>query len=57
MQKSTLAATFPTNPSVGHNLEIFWPFDNTYYPDVIGEEQNAIHTVVYDDGSIETLSF
>lgn len=44
-------------PTTGDGIEVFWPLHNSFYPGVVAEKQNNIHTVVYDDGGIETLYF
>lgn len=52
------AADYTANtgiPSTGDKIEMYWPLDNTSYPGLTAEEQNSSQTVVYDDGSIETL--
>lgn len=38
-------------------MEVFWPLENAYHPDIVGEEQEENHFVVYDDSVPEMVTF
>lgn len=42
-------------PTIGDNVEIYWPLDEQYYPGVIGNINDGKYTVNYDDGEVEIL--